>query len=243
MTVDQDTIAVVASIAALITAIAALWNIFMMKRQLRAAYKPELALSSAVIRSTKVNGEILPWLWIESTNSEPDYVPSSRFSLGIEVRNIGLGTANNLRIKWSFPIEKVVKEMNEIADTEGVITYNRKSKRLAVKLNEKSVLSVGGWAHRRDSIDYIMPASIDTTPTTLRVPAVYQSVASAMVFFCERMEEPKRAPSLPALKLKIRYKDIGQRVHRASFDVLCIVGAWNNDGEIVRGYLKYKRLR
>ena len=75
------------------------------------------------------------------------------------------------------------------------------------------------------------------------LPVAYQSVASAMVFFCARMEKPKKLPSLPALKLKIRYKDIGQRTHSALFDVRCHFGAWNSNGEIVRGYLKYRRLR
>ena len=76
MTADQI-IALVASVAACITAIAALWAILMMARQLRAAYRPELGLSRAVIRSTSVKGEILPRLWRESADSKPDYVPSS----------------------------------------------------------------------------------------------------------------------------------------------------------------------
>lgn len=239
MTVDQDIISLVVGVAACITAIAALLNVLMMAR----AYRPELALSRAVIRSTRVDGEILPRLWIETPDSEPDYVPSLGYNLGIEVRNIGLGTANNVRIKWSFPIEKVVKEVNEIAGTERVLTYNRKSKRLNVKLNEGEIQSVGWWPHRRSSIDYILPASIKTTPTTIMVPAVYQVVVSAMVFFCEKREEGERVSSLPPLKLKIRYKDIGQRAHSALFDVRCEVGIWKRDGEIVRGYLKYRRLR
>ena len=95
----------------------------------------------------------------------------SMYGLCIEVRNIGLGTANNVSMKWSFPIAEVVKEVNKIAGTGRVLTYNRKSERLNVKLNEELVQSVGWRAHRRDAVDYIMPASIETTPTTLMVPA------------------------------------------------------------------------
>ena len=190
MTVDQY-FALVASAAALMAAIAALGTVLMMARQLRAAYRPELALSRAVIRSTRVNGEILPRLWIESPESDPDYIPSSMYGLCIEVRNIGLGTANDVRIKWSFPIEEVVKEVNEIAGSGRVLTYNRGSERLNVRLDDRRVQSVGWTAHRRGSIDYIMPASIETTPTTLMVPPAYQSVASAMVSFDFSVERRK----------------------------------------------------
>lgn len=240
MTVDQC-FAHVANAASLVTAIAALGTVLMMARQLRAAYRPEIALSRAVIRSTKVNEEILPRLWIASPDSDPDYIPSSIYGLCIEVRNIGLGTANDLRIKWSFPIEEVVKELNEIADTKRVLSYNRRSERLNIRVDDRLVKSVGWTAHRRSSMDYIMPASIETTPTTLMVPPAYQSVASAMVFFCGTKELPKE-PSLPSLKLEIRYKDIGQRTHSVSFDIRCRIGTWNSDGEIVRGYLEYRRL-
>ena len=142
MIVDQDIYPLVTTVAACITAIAALWAILMMARQLRAAYRPELALSRALIRSTIVKGETPPWLWIESPNSEPDFVPRSRHGLCIEVRNIGLGTANNVSIKWSFPLKRVVKEVNEIAGTGGVHTYSRIFGRLNVKLNEERHLSL-----------------------------------------------------------------------------------------------------
>lgn len=241
MTVDQY-FALVASVASLITAGAALGTVLIMRRQLRQAYQPEIALSRTVIRSTKVNGEILPRLWIESPDSDSDYIPSSMYGLRIELRNIGMGTANGVRIKWSFPIEDVVKELNEIADAIPVLTYNRRSERLNVRLDDQLVKSVGWMAHRRSSIDYIMPASIETTPTTIMVPPAYQSVASAMVLCCGTMKEPKKEPSLPSLKLEIRYKDIGQREYSVSFDVRCRVGWWNSDGEIVRGYLEYRRL-
>ena len=241
MTIDQY-FAFVASAASLVTAIAALLTVLMMARQLRAAYRPELALSQSEIRSTNVNDEILPRLWIVSPESNADYIPSSMYDLHIEVRNIGLGTAHDVRIKWSFPIEKVVKEVNDIGEIGRVISYNSASERLHVRLDDRLVQSVWSKSQCIRSIDYIMPASIETTPTTLMVPPAYQSVTSAMVYCCGKIKEMQKTPNLPSLKLEIRYKDIGQRVHSVSFDVHCRIGGWNSDGEIVLGYLKYRRL-
>ncbi|MDE0393505.1 MAG: hypothetical protein OYK82_01880 [Gammaproteobacteria bacterium] len=241
MTVDQY-FALVPNAAALITAVAALATVVIMACQLRAAYRPELALSRAMIRSTRVNGEILPRLWITSAEFGPDYVPSSMYGLCVEVRNIGLGTAKDVRMKWSYQIEEFVKEVNDIAGNERVLRYNLESERLNVRLDDRLVQSVSRGAHRKESIDYIMPASIEPTSTKVMVPLAYQSAASAMVFFCGTTKEMQNVPSLPPLKLEIRYKDIGQREHSVSFDVYCRIGGWNSDGEIILGFLEYRRL-
>ena len=139
MTADQY-IALGASVAACMAAIAAFWTVWMMARQQRATYRPELALSQAVIRSTRVNGEILPRLWVESHDSEPDHVPSPipMYGLFIAIKNISLGTANDISVKWSFSIEKAVKEVNDIAGSGEVLTYNRRSRRLNVRLRDES---------------------------------------------------------------------------------------------------------
>ena len=243
MAVDQY-IALAASVAACITAMATFWIIRLMARQQRAAYQPELALSQAIFTSTRVSEEILPRVWTESRHSEcyghdPD---SAIRGLVMEINNIGLGTANGISVKWSFPMEKAVQEVNELAGSMRVLAYHRESGRLHVTMVDGKIIRSTPWQSiQRSSIDYILPAATEKVPTQLRIPDAYALVISAMAFFYERVK-PQREMSIPVLRLDMRYRDIGQRVHSVSFDVRCEIGGWNNDGEILRGYLKHNRL-
>jgi len=221
-------------------ALAAFWTIRMNVRQQRAAYRPELALLRTMIRSTRGSEELLPRLWTASHHAEPDHTSDSVRRLFVAVSNVGLGTANGIRVKWSFPITDTVQEVNEIAGNAGALTYERGLLNFVV--DDKHQVSSLWRNQQRGSIDYIMPASIETVPTPVMVPHAYALVVSAMVFFCARMDTPNTKLSLPVLRLDKSYEDIGQRSHSTSFDVSCEIGVFNGDGEIEHGYFKHRRL-
>lgn len=243
MAVDQY-IALGASVAACMSAIAAFWIICLMARQQREAYQPKLALSHPIFTSTRVSEEILPRVWTESRLSgcyghDPD---SATRGLVMEINNIGLGAANEINVKWSFPMEKAVQEVNVVAGSNGVLAYQSGSGRLHVTMDDdKTIGSIPWQSTQRRSIDYILPAAIDKVPTQLRLPDAYAFVISAMAFVHKRVK-PQKEMSIPVLRLDMKYRDIGLRAHSVSFDVRCEIGAWNHHGEILRGYLKHNRL-
>ena len=243
MTADQY-IALSASVAACMSAVAAFWIIWLTARQQRKAYQPKLALSQTIFTSTKFSEELLPRVWTESRHSgNYGHGPDSAIrGLVLEINNIGLGAANEISVKWSFPMKKAVQKVNEISGRNRVLAYHRGSGRLHVIMEEnKTIGSMPRQSTQRKPIDYILPVAIENVPTQLRIPDAYAVVVSAMVFIHEREKSPK-AMSVPVLRLNMKYRDIGQRTHRVSFDVRCEVGAWNQHGEILRGYLRHNRL-
>ena len=231
------------SIFACLSAIAVLTAVVIICRQLRAAYRPDLALSQTVIRSTVKRNNIVPEL--SSDTDDSDYMGASNTigRLVIPVLNIGQTTANEVDVKWSFPIEKAVREVNAYSGVEEVVTYHRRSERLDVKLNDGDVMSIPSAAHRKRRIDYIKPLSIESTPLLINLPYAYGVVVSAMTFFYSKVEDPPRRLSVPVLRLEMRYRDISRGKCRVSFAIDCDIAVFNGDGEIVRGYLKCKRLR
>lgn len=229
------------AIGTCLSAIAALTTVVIIYRQLRAAYRPELALSQPVIRSTATSESIVPELWTETDHSESERASTSICRLVIPLLNIGLGTANEVDVKWSFPMKKAVQELNTYSGSEEVVTYNRKSERLNVKLNDRSIMSVPWLAQRKQRIDYIIPSSIERTPLLLTLPHAYAIVVSAMTLFYSKTDYSKTDLRVPVLRLDIKYKDIARGTCRVSFAIDCDIAVFNQDGEIVRGNLRCRR--
>ncbi len=230
------------AIGTCLSATAALMTLIVIYRQLRAAYRPEFALSQTVIKSTTKSKSIVPVLWTETFHSEPTEAWGTIGRLVIPIRNIGLGAANEVDVKWSFPIEKAVQEVNACSGSIRIVTYNRGSGRLNVKLNDNEIMSASWLAHRKQRIDFIIPSSIESTPILLAVPDAYAIVVSAMTFFYAKTDKPQKELSVPVLRLDMRYRDIGRGRCRVSYAIDCDIAVFNQDGEIVRGYLRCKRV-
>ena len=216
--------------------------IVLVHRQLRAAYRPELALSQVVFKSAIKSGAIVPELWTEKFHSEPTEASGNIGRLVLPIRNIGLGTANEVEVKWSFPMRRAVQQVSEYSGDAKVITYNRRSGWLSIKLAEDQAMGASWLGNRRRRIDYLIPASIESEPTLLAVPVAYANVVSAMTFFYSKMTNPQKELRVPELRLDLKYRDIGRSTCRVSFAIDCEIAIYNQDGEIVRGYLRGKRV-
>lgn len=230
------------AIGACLSAIAALTTVVIIYRQLRAAYRPELALSQVVIRST-INGKIIvPELWTDTDDAEYFGASDTIGRLVIPILNIGLGTANEVDVKWSFPIEKTIQDLNAYSESAKVVTYDHREERLNLKCKDGTTMSIGWRARREQRIDYIIPSSIKSTPILLTLPYAYGVVVSAMTFFYSKTDHPRNHLRVPVLRLDIKYRDIARGRCSVSFAIDCDVAVFNQDGEISRGYLRCKRI-
>ena len=152
------------------------------------------------------------------------------------VRNIGLGTAKRVSVSWSFPIEEAVHNANQLAGASRALKYE--AGWLNFHMDELEVRSM--WRNQqRDSIDYIMPASIEREPTLLTVPHAYALVVSALVFFYAKARNRQKELSLPVLKLDMSYSDISELTHSESFEIRCEIAMFNGDGEIGHAWLEH----
>ena len=242
MTTDQF-IALGASVGACLSAVATLWTVRQMARQREASYKPELALSRTFFRSVAdplAKGSLPVW-WTEpeGIGSEPAV---ARRPFTVPLRNIGLGTAKKVEVSWSFQIADMVETANQLAQrslTPAYFSYEAG----ALHLDSDSVgRSVSMWQNQQhDSIDYVMPAAVESKPVLLRVPHAYIQLVSALIFFAAKDKGRKAFPDIPALSLKLEYRDIGDQKHGAGFEVGCELGAFTGEGEILSGSLEFTK--
>ncbi len=107
-------IAMMASIAACLSAIAALFAVKQNTKNREASYKPEIVATKFSFNATtgKVEKDALANNW---TNSGSNSDTSKFNEIKIPVKNIGLGSAKQVEVNWSFEIEEYVKLANTLA--------------------------------------------------------------------------------------------------------------------------------
>lgn len=111
MTIDQI-IALLACFGTLLSAIATLLTVRHMKRQRELSYLPDLMISRMFFdgchwpdaKSYFANG------WRPSEKVEGD----EEILFYMPLRNVGLGAAKNISVDWSFPIDEVVCQLNDL---------------------------------------------------------------------------------------------------------------------------------
>jgi len=213
MTVDQ-VIALAASICGLFSAVAAYITAFQSKRQREASYHPELIISrESVIAETPGEARIdtLPDLWDNkpiTERKESDGLSWPPFN--VHLRNIGLGAAKNLKTQWSFPIEEEIEHLNQAAKQATIP--------LTLKFDDEtfSVEHTGGRAltnfHRYDrdaEFDFLLPASLDSSGLSIRLPKLYVESVATAVFLATRTPRNFELLKIPPLHFRVEYEDIG----------------------------------
>lgn len=251
MTVDQY-IALGASIGACLSAIAAFLTMRILVRQQRAVYRPDLALSRAMVRSTPCSHLPVPRMWtdescdsvaalreeLESRRAENLEDRYSDRRLFMNIRNIGMGSAGNVSVRWTFPMKGAVRQVQIMARGNSALSFAHG--RLNVR-TDAGVALMGWRSEQREVIDHIGTVSSEDTSLSLAVPYTYGIAVSALIYYGAQW--PKiRHPPIPMLRLDLSYTDIGQHKHKASFDIhFNFACGPSPNGEIVYGYLEHKR--
>jgi len=245
MTIDQ-TVALLASIAACLSAIATFLMIRQIAKQRKSSYHPELAISRVYFHgiSHQIGMGPLPQYW--TGTDESGQVDTTIKQIALPLYNIGLGAAKAVLVNWSFPINEFVKTVNELAKRtlmQEPFTYED-----AVLYMKSDIIgtSTSMWkSQQRNSLDYVLPASVKNEPVFLDLPFAYKTLCSALIFFHSKYKETESFEEIPALKVSVEYLDIGEHKHKAVFEVrLNIVWTgFKDDREIVSffGYLESKK--
>lgn len=253
MTLDQY-IALGASVGACLSAIAALVTSWILLRQQRAVIQPRLVLSQTMVRSTRSHEIPIPRMWTETSNDRQRALRAHRDSqwvgkavekyadrrLFVNVTNSGVGSANEVRVRWTFPIGAAIHQVNHMASRDTALSFVRG--RLYVK-SDRTIESIGWRPHQRDSFDYISPVSSGGEPVRLAVPYAYAIVASSTVFYGEHATEAC-SYWIPPLRLDLLYRDIGRHKYKASFHIEFDPACSDPEtGEVIYGFLRHRRRR
>lgn len=207
MSIDQW-IAVLASSAACVSAFATFLTVREMTRQRKASYKPELIISRGDFYAApgKNSGSPMATVWSKGKPSADG--PVEPFFLSL--RNIGLGPATSITLKWDFDIVGLVAIVNDLSlrnlaglyvdYDEGVMTINFDSS------NRRTYIWI---SENQTSFDFALSTAINMEPIMLRLPSCYTELAAAYIHLLVQAKEADLVMELPPLIANITFSDIG----------------------------------
>lgn len=241
MTNDQI-IALLASLGACFSAIATFLTVRQIAKQRESSYKPELVLSRVIVECTKdpIASNTIPTLWIPSGKVGKTDSLSGTFSLPL--LNIGLGSAKSVYVFWSFPFEKVTKQVNDLAQKTLSAAYFTFEKEILSFDSENLGKRVSIWENQKqETLDYVLPSAIYHETVMLKLPLAYTQIVSAFLYFSARDKDRKSFPEIPPLVAKIEFSDISEAKHCAIFNVYFKIGAIAMNGEFISGYVESQK--
>jgi hypothetical protein len=237
MTVDQS-IALIASIGACLSAIATFLTVRQIAKQREASYRPELVFSRTFFDAIPdpIRAGSLPTRWInrqivaESTPSLED--------LSVCFRNVGLGAAKSVAILWSFPLEQTVERVNKAAQRTLTPAYFSIDEWGVSIKSETLGNGTSMWKNQqRVSLDFVLPASVQKEPMPIQLPNAYIQLCSALLFLAPKDKGLDNSFEVPPLTAKIEYIDIGNRMHQSSFNFELNIISIAGDGGSFSGYI------
>ncbi|MGD0961174.1 MAG: hypothetical protein ABSB19_15315 [Methylomonas sp.] len=244
MSIDQF-IAMSASIGACLSAIAAFLAVKQNTKQREASYRPELAITRTIFTASKnpLTKSSFADFWVEGQEEKESGDVNLLSSLSLPLRNIGLGAAKEVSLNWSFPIEALVSDINKKTQKSLIPAYfEYKNEVLSLK-SDQLVAAISMWGNqKKETVDYVLPASTDQGGVNIHVPNAYMELVSALIYFSTKEEDRYSFPDMPVLKLDLEYFDIGGDKHKSSFKVELNLIAIHGYGEGFHGYMQSKKI-
>ncbi|BCK86278.1 hypothetical protein MIZ01_0032 [Sideroxyarcus emersonii] len=234
MTIDQI-IALSASVGAFLAAIATFLTVRQMVQQRVASYRPELVISRTHFEGSQ--DPVIPSHWVPKLSTQAAGEGFPFFSMPLV--NVGLGTAKNLLIRWSFPIEEMVAQVNQLAQrTLTPVYFDLENGVLTIK---SDTLGNGAsiWRNQQEeSLDYLLPVSIQKDSSVIRLPLVFVQLCSALLYLAAKDKDRADFPVTPILSAQIDFLDIGGKRHSTNYDISLQIVMFGGDGKFFHGYLE-----
>ena len=238
MTIDQG-ISLATSIGACLSACAALLAVRFSSKNSKASYKPELIVSRTIFSGKSANSIAFNWVNDDLDNADVEF--HKMFFL--PMRNVGMGTAKQVSVRWSFPIEEVVTTVNTLIGQSAINASLRyENEVLVMKSNTINEFASVWSKQQKSSLDFVLPASIEQEPAELKVPLAYMQLVSALVFFSAKNHASHTLPKMPTLKAELSFFDIGGSHHKRYFDIDIQVSVVDSKGEAFSGYLESRNI-
>lgn len=239
MTSDQW-ISLGASVGACVSAFATFLTVIQIAKQRKATYRPELALSQTHFEAVPdpIRASVLPTKWI-ARNWQKNESSSILGDISLPLRNIGLGPARGVHLRWDFDLDGMVKTANALAQRTLTPAYFSIDE-WGVSIKSEALGNGSSlWKNQREiTIDFVLPASIDKEPVPVRLPHAYVQLATALMYLRSKDEDTEFSFELPSMKAAFTFSDIGGIEHVAVFDVKVRPVSFNGSGEGMTGYVE-----
>jgi hypothetical protein len=190
-------IAVSSSVAAAISALATFFTVLQVSENRKSSYRPEIIFANTRFSSTR-----------KVKNDHPNTDPEKYIS--VDMYNIGLGSAKNIEISWSFLINSTVEKMNSLANLGAKLNRYKFENDMIFSEGENSNISISVWRNQKTlKIDFVLPASIDNQPQVISIPPAYIELWDSYVTSAISIDQTELLEDFPPLTCIITYQDVG----------------------------------
>lgn len=220
---------VVASIATAVYTFVAFKTLLEIKAQRETSYRPDIIIeeNDFYIYSCETSKGLFPTEYTYQKNPN-DYKTThlNINSFNINLYNIGLATAKEVNIEYSFDLESIIsiiKKMNETLPKEKIIDieYNKKFIEFIPSENAVSTKSFHSITNQlKNNVNHILPISISNNSIKILLPSYVLQLYSILIYntWLDNSKS-KEFPDLPLINLKFEYLDIGNKKHKKEYEL------------------------
>lgn len=223
MDLDQC-IALITSIGTCLAAVATFLTVRQIKIQRELTCHPEILIPLTFFGGT-ASKNTFPIYWkrkdvVKEEPEKPDTTLLHIPDFKVDLYNIGLGVAKDITVSWSFPIDDIVKDINDLAQCTMTAVYISFTNNNALSIKSASFTDCTiFWENEKEQkIDFILPTAINKNPSLLKLPLSYIHLVSMLIFLSIKDKEKKSFPEIPLLKATFQYTDIGEIKKTAAFN-------------------------
>lgn len=217
-------------LATLITAIATFWTVTEVKKQRESSYHPELYLSNQNVYfyGRKYDDIFLPFDY----STEPIEINHFEYRTGkisIELHNVGFAVSKAVSFQWEFDIKTALEQIEKNNLSDFFHIEHNIGLEIAVPQTRYKHFHMVENQLRGGELNYIMPTTVQGTPTRLYIPSCYIDLylvhlSSALSFYQEKTEENNEfgiqnydSKDFTPLLLNLSYRDLQGKAHLKRF--------------------------
>ncbi|PJG60255.1 hypothetical protein [Aeromonas cavernicola] len=223
-------ISLLSSIGTLVTAIIAACTLFELFRQRKSSYKPDLSVlqNNFQLRSRKISNVELAIEWGKLNEEGDDLF----YFAGLTVVNVGFGAAKNVTAKWIFEMDRLLDEVNYLAQKTHQPFYIEKTAHMLSikhKSSDKFMVTVNVDT---EEFEYLLPLSQDNTGREVRLPPSYTFLVSSYLSLKACNDIKFENLNIPNITLELSYYDIGKGKHKTKHKIECkVMSITTKEGE------------
>ncbi|GIP40594.1 hypothetical protein J31TS4_38740 [Paenibacillus sp. J31TS4] len=234
-----ELISLSSSVAAFITSGIALFNVIELNKQRKQSLIPEIIFKEASFSIFNGKNSPIPIKWL-AINKDIDITGD----FALECFNIGLGSAKNLNLSWSYDIKAIIEIIHK-NNNEKVyqIDYDEKSQFVNIKMKNGGLSATK--LDLQSKSEYILPASAHKEPTKFRLPTSYHYLCSILLdlfFDYTADEEIAQLLNWPPLRLELVYEDVAGKKYKRKIvfnpKVFFVIQREDDSEPCARGYFE-----
>lgn len=214
-------IALIASVAGFVSALATLLTVSEMRRQREGSYKPIFLFKTTYLAhliKNKTNKFIVTTEAVDKDAFEnsPQKMQFDEF-IPIHFHNIGLGSAKSVSFKWNYDLTGFESNFEKVSAY--IVTKNDKEG-FGIETIDGSSNQWVARKHKDDSIlEFVLPVYNKQETFSIPIPTIYHDILETLLSGISKSNKEIHTLDLPNMFLEVAYLDIENNKFKENYSV------------------------